>query len=65
MQPWCICSKKKHQRLSLITSIIFSEYNQPEGNHYYTIDQSEFKEDMDEPEQVLASVINTLKKEQK
>lgn len=48
-----------------LTDVTFSEYNQPEGNHYYTIDQSEFKEDMDEPEQVLASVINTLRKEQK
>lgn len=44
---------------------MFSEYDQPEGNHYYTIDQSEFKEAMDEPEQVLASVINALRKEQK
>lgn len=32
---------------------------------YYTIDQSEFKENMDEPEQILASVIKALKKEQR
>lgn len=48
-----------------LTDVTFSEYDQPEGNHYYTIDQSEFKKDMDEPEQVLASVIKALRKEQK
>lgn len=48
-----------------LTDVTFSEYDQPEGNHYYTIDQSEFKEAMDEPEQVLASVIKALRKEQR
>ena len=48
-----------------LTDVTFTEYDQPEGNHYYTIDQSEFKEAMDKPEQVLASVINALRKEQK
>ena len=48
-----------------LTDVTFSELNQPEGNNYYTIVQSEFREDMDEPEQVLASVIKALKKEQK
>lgn len=48
-----------------LTDITFSEYDQPEGNHYYTIDQSEFKEAMDEPEQILASVIKALRKEQR
>ena len=47
-----------------LTDVTFSEYDQPEGNHYYTIDQSEFKKDMDEPEQVLTSVIDALRKEQ-
>lgn len=47
-----------------LTDVTFSEYDQPEGNHYYTIDQNEFKEAMDEPEQVLVSVINALRKEQ-
>lgn len=46
-----------------LTDVTFTEYDQP--GDYYTIDQSEFKEAMDEPEQVLASVINALKKEQK
>ena len=45
-----------------LTDVMFSEYDQPED--YYTIDQSEFKKDMNEPEQVLASVINALRKEQ-
>ena len=45
-----------------LTDITFSEYDQP--GDYYTIDQSEFKEDMDQPEQVLASVIDALRKEQ-
>lgn len=45
-----------------LTGITFTEYNQTED--YYTIDQSEFKEAMDEPEQVLASVIKALRKEQ-
>ena len=48
-----------------LTDVTFSELNQPEGNNYYTIDQREFKEAMDKPEQVLASVINALRKEQK
>lgn len=48
-----------------LTDVTFSEYDQPEGNHYYTIDQSEFKKDMDEPEQILTSVIKALRKEQK
>lgn len=48
-----------------LTNVTFSEYDQPEDNHYYTIDQSEFKEAMDKPEQVLASAINALRKEQK
>ena len=47
-----------------LTDVTFSELDQPEGNNYYTIDQSEFKEAMDEPEQVLASVIKALRKEQ-
>jgi hypothetical protein len=47
-----------------LTDVTFSELNQPEGNNYYTIVQSEFREDMDEPEQVLASVIEALRKEQ-
>lgn len=47
-----------------LTDVTFSELNQPEGNNYYTIDQREFKEAMDKPEQVLASVINALRKEQ-
>ena len=46
-----------------LTNVTFSEYDQPED--YYTIDQSEFKEDMDEPEQILASVIKALRKEQR
>lgn len=45
-----------------LTDVTFTEYDQP--GDYYTIDQSEFKEAMDEPEQVLASVIKALKKEQ-
>lgn len=45
-----------------LTDVTFSEYDQPED--YYTIDQSEFKKDMDEPEQVLTSVIDALRKEQ-
>ena len=45
-----------------LTDVTFSDYDQP--GDYYTIDQSEFKEDMDEPEQVLASVIKALRKEQ-
>lgn len=45
-----------------LTDVTFTEYDQPED--YYTIDQSEFKEDMDEHEQVLASVIKALRKEQ-
>lgn len=48
-----------------LTDITFSECDQPEGNNYYTIVQNEFKEDMDEPEQVLASIIKALKKEQR
>ena len=48
-----------------LTDVTFSEYDQPEGNHYYTIDQSEFKETMDEPEQILTSIIDALRKEQK
>lgn len=48
-----------------LTDVTFTKYDQPEGNRYYTIDQSEFKKDMDEPEQVLASVIDALRKEQK
>ena len=48
-----------------LTDVTFSELNQPEGNNYYTIDQSEFKEAMDKPEQVLASVIKALRKEQR
>ena len=47
-----------------LTDVTFSELNQPEGNNYYTIDHREFKEAMDKPEQVLASVINALRKEQ-
>lgn len=43
-----------------LTDVTFTEYDQPED--YYTIDQSEFKEDMDEPEQVLASVSTLLEK---
>ena len=46
-----------------LTDVTFTEYDQP--GDYYTIDQSEFKEDMDQPEQVLASVIDALRKEQK
>lgn len=46
-----------------LTDVTFTEYDQP--GDYYTIDQNEFKEDMDEPEQILASVINALRKEQK
>lgn len=45
-----------------LTDVTFTEYDQP--GYYYTIDQSEFKEAMEEPEQVLASVINALRKEQ-
>lgn len=45
-----------------LTDVTFSEYDQP--GDYYTIDQSEFKEAMDEPEQVLASIITALRKEQ-
>lgn len=45
-----------------LTDVTFTEYDQP--GDYYTIDQSEFKEDMDQPEQVLASVIDALRKEQ-
>ena len=47
-----------------LTDVTFSELDQPEGNNYYTIDQSEFKKDMDEPEQMLTSVIKALRKEQ-
>lgn len=46
-----------------LTDVTFTEYDQP--GDYYTIDQSEFKEAMDEPEQALASVIDALRKEQK
>ena len=48
-----------------LTDVTFSELDQPEGNNYYTIVQSEFKEDMDEPEQVITSVIKALRKEQR
>ena len=46
-----------------LTDVTFTEYDQP--GDYYTIDQSEFKEAMDEPEQILANVIKALRKEQK
>lgn len=48
-----------------LTDVTFSELDQPKGNDYYTIVQSEFKEDMDDPEQVLASVVKALRKEQR
>lgn len=44
-----------------LTDVTVTEYDQP--GDYYTIDQSEFKKDMNEPEQVLASVIDALRKE--
>ena len=46
-----------------LTDVTFSEYDQP--GDYYTINQSEFKEAMDEPKQVLASVIKALRTEQR
>lgn len=45
-----------------LIDVTFTEYDQP--GDYYTIDQSEFKEAMDEPEQMLASVIEALRKKQ-
>ena len=48
-----------------LTDITFSELDQPEGNNYYTITSDECNWEMDEPEQVLASVIKALRKEQK
>lgn len=59
-----MASFQKHININKdLTDVTFTEYDQP--GDYYTIDQNEFKEDMDEPEQILASVINALRKEQK
>lgn len=48
-----------------LTNVTVTDLNHPEGNNYYTIVSDECNWEMDEPEQVLASVIKALRKEQK
>ena len=48
-----------------LTNVTVTDLDHPEGNNYYTIASDECNWEMDEPEQVLASVIKALRKEQK
>lgn len=48
-----------------LTNITVTDLDHPEGNNYYTIASDECNWEMDEPEQVLASAIKALRKEQR
>ena len=48
-----------------LTNVTVTDLDHPEGNNYYTIASDECNWEMDNPEQVLTSVIDALRKEQK
>lgn len=47
-----------------LTDVTFTDLEYPEGDNYYTITTDDRNWEMDQPEQILASVIDALKKEQ-